>query len=217
MFLRSAGLTVLILFGGLLVGLAAGNLLFKVLPGSSVVHPAPLHMVIAALPALAGFLAAGAFWGIQMGKLARSNNRRRMAWAGMLGFAPVTILLALGLGIAEPYLVANMRLSIHRVFTVLFVPSAFLIAGVSAWAVGWGLNDAALARSLFWRVGLSAAGAFLVVNLLMEAFGWVVGAPGAAERATMVVVMGLGNLAAAFVAGGLMGQMLSGAFQPEPS
>jgi hypothetical protein len=59
------------------------------------------------------------------------------------------------------------------------------------------LRDNALAWSLFWRVGLAAGGAFQAVNLIMQAAGWVVGAPGAAERATMLTVMGLGNIGAA--------------------
>ena len=81
--------------------------------------------------------------------------------------------------------------------------------GVSAWAIGRGLRDNALAWSLFWRVGLAAGGAFLAVNLIMQAAGWVVGAPGAAERATMLTVMGLGNIGAALGGGGVMGQLLA--------
>ena len=38
------------------------------------------------------------------------------------------------------------------------------------------------------RVGLTAGLAFLAVNLGMEALGWQVGGPGAAERATMLTV-----------------------------
>jgi hypothetical protein len=43
----------------------------------------------------------------------------------------------------------------------------------------------------------------------MEALGWVVGAPGAAARATMVVVMSLGNLGAALSGGALLGYLLT--------
>ena len=45
--------------------------------------------------------------------------------------------------------------------------------------------------------------AFFVADILMDLAGWRVGAPGAAERATMLTVMMVGNLAAA-VAGGAM-------------
>lgn len=207
---RSAIMTVLTLFGGIAVGLFLGELVFHLLPGSSVDHPAPMHMTIGAIPALIGFLAGGAAWGIQMGRLVRATEMRRLAWAGLLGFGPITLALVLGLTLVEPPLVARFGVStgIHRIFTLLFVPSAFLIAGVSAWAFGRGMRDNTLAFSLFWRVGLAAAGTFLAINLIMEAFGWVVGAPGAGNRATMLTVMGLGNLGAALVGGGVMGRVL---------
>jgi hypothetical protein len=101
------------------------------------------------------------------------------------------------------------RLPIHRAFTLLFVPTAFLIAGVGGWALGRGLRDMALAWRLWWGAGLAAGAAFLVVNLVMESAGWVVGAPGADERATMLVVMFSGNLAAALAAGAVIGRALA--------
>jgi hypothetical protein len=86
-----------------------------------------------------------------------------------------------------------------------------LIGGVSAWAIGRGLHDSKLARSLFWRVGLAAGLTFLAVNLTLESLGWVVGGPGAAERATMVTVLALGDLSAALVGGAVMGLKLAAA------
>lgn len=193
------------------MGLAAGSLTFELIPGSSVENVKLGHAAIAAVPALIGFLAGGAAWGIAMGRIAGSHNLRRMAWAGLLGFAPITISLAVGLSLAEPPLVANYGPStgIHHIFTLLFAPTAFLIAGISAWAIGRGIRDNALAMSLLWRIGLAAGGTFLVINLIMEASGWVVGGPGAAERATMLTVLAVGNLGAAVVGGGLLGWHLS--------
>ena len=210
--IRSAFLTLLTLFGGLLVGLVLGDVLFKILPGSNLESPAPMHITIAAIPALAGFLAGGAAWGVAMGRLTGAADIRRMAWAGLLGFGPITLTLAIGLSLAEPRLVANFGATtgIHRIFTLLFVPAAFLIAGTSAWALGRGLRDSGLAVFLFWRVGLTAGLTFLLINLGMEAAGWVVGAPGAAERATMVTVLAAGNLGAALTGGGVMGWFLTG-------
>lgn len=207
--LRGALLTVLTLFGGLLIGLIAGDLVFRLIPGSSVEDVRLGHAAIAAIPAMIGFLAGGAAWGVQMGRLADSEETRRMAAAGLLGFGPITISLALGLGIAEPTLVSRLDQPIHRIFTLLFVPSAFLIAGISSWALGKGLRDNKLAWSLFWRVGLAAAVVFLLVNLTLESLGWVVGASGAAERATMVTVLALGNISAALVGGGCLGRLLA--------
>ncbi len=210
--LRGAFLTVLTLFGGLLAGLALGDLVFHLIPGSSLEDVKLGHAAIAAIPALAGFLAGGAAWGVQMGKLAGNTETRRLSMAGMLGFAPVTILLAAGLGLAEPVIVGYLGARgqpIHRVFTLLFVPSAFIIAGVSAWAMGRGLDRPKLGRSLFWQVGLTAALTFLVVNLTMESLGWVIGAPNAAARATMLTVLALGNITAAVTAGAVMGWKLT--------
>jgi hypothetical protein len=214
--LAGASRTVLTLFGGLLGGLLLGDLTFRLIPGSSVDDVRLGHAAIAAIPALAGFLAGGAAWGRQMATIAGVRPSRRMALAGMLGFAPVTILLAAGLGVAEPFIVTSLAiLPIHRTFTLLFVPSAFLIAAVSSFAVAIGLRDAVLARSLFWRVGVVAGLTFLLINLLMEALGWVVGAPGAAERATMIVVMSLGNLGAALSGGAVLGYLLTARYSPD--
>lgn len=210
--LRGAVLTVLTLFGGLLIGLVLGDLVFHVLPGHSLENPSLAHMAIAALPALAGFLAGGAAWGVSMGRMASAPDTRRMALAGMLGFAPITIVLAIGLSFVETLAGTGFlaRLPIHRLFTILFVPAAFLIAGVSAWAIGKGLRVPKLARSLFWQVGLAASSTFLLVNLGLESLGWVVGGPGAAERATMVTVLTLGNICAALVGGAVLGWKLAG-------
>ncbi len=205
-FLQGAFLTVLTLFGGLAIGFLLGTTLYNVLPGSTIENPLPMHITLAALPALVGFLAGGAAWGIGMGRLAGATETRRLAFAGMAGFGPAVLIVALFLSVIEPPLLANFGSStgIHRIFTLVFVPSAFLIAGISAWAIGRGLRKNALAASLFWRVGLAGGVSFLLINLIMEASGWVVGAPGAGERFTMLTVMGLGNVGAAFVGGGVM-------------
>jgi len=211
--LRGANFTVLALFGGLLIGLVLGDITFRLIPSSSITDVKLGHAAIAAIPALIGFLAGGAVWGILMGRLAGNSDTHRMALAGLLGFGPITILLAAVLGVAEPALVgyfAGVGQPIHRVFTLLFVPSTFLIAGVSAWTEGKGLRDRKLAWKLFWQVGLTAAATFLTVNLIMESLGWVVGAPGAGERATMVTVLALGNIAAALMGGAVMGWKLTG-------
>lgn len=209
--LVAGALSAFTLFGGTLLGIALGSVVFDSLQGHSIASPAPAHILVAAVPALLGFLAGGAAWGILMGRLAGAHDRKRMALAGMLGFGPITILLAAGLNLLEPLFVQLLgaQLPIHRLFTLLFVPSAFLIAGVSAYAIGIGLKDPLRARQLFWRVGLAAALAFLCVNVVMELLGYQVGAPGAGERATMLTVMLSGNFAAALVGGAVMSRTLA--------
>ena len=210
--LQGAALTVVTLFGGLLLGLALGVIVFHNLPGHSLENPSPAHTAIAAFPALIGFLAGGAAWGVSLIRIKPAPDMRRMALAGLLGFGPITITLAVGLGILETLAGSSLlsQIPIHRLFTLLFVPATFLIAGISSWAIGRGYKNTALAWRLFWQVGLAAAATFLAVNLTMEAFGLVVGAPGAAQRATMVTVLISGNVSAALVSGGVLGLILAG-------
>lgn len=209
--LSGAGITVLALLGGTVLGVAIGNAVFHLLPGHSIMNPDPRHVIAAALPATAGFLIGSAVWGIWMGRLANSRETKRMALAGALGFAPITLVLGLVLTALEPIAVEQLGdvFPIHRLFTLFFVPMAFLIAGTSAYALGIGLRDKPLARKLFWRVGPAGGAAFLFVNLVMEMSGWVVGAPGAGERATMVTVLFCGVLAAAVVGGAVLGMILT--------
>jgi hypothetical protein len=67
---------------------------------------------------VAGFLAGSALWGLLMGGLATAKEPRRMALAGMLGFAPITLTLAILLRLLEsvavrqlgaPHLIAPAR------------------------------------------------------------------------------------------------------------
>lgn len=203
--------TALSLVGGLLFGIVVGNLVFNLMPGHSFVNPSPVAIAVAAIPALAGMFLGGAVWGVWMGRFAQAGSWRRMALAGGLGFAPISIGLGIALQVIEPIALREYGdwLPLHRLFTVLFVPTAFLIAGVSAGSIGLGLMNRPLAWRLLWQVGLVAALAFLMVNLLMESSGWVVGAPRAAERFTMLTVMSVSNLGAALAGGAVLGVRLA--------
>ena len=99
--LQGAVFTVVALFGGLLLGLALGVIVFHNLPGHSLENPSPAHTAVAAFPALVGFLAGGAAWGVSLTRIKPAPDTRRMALAGLLGFGPITITLAVGLGIVE--------------------------------------------------------------------------------------------------------------------
>jgi hypothetical protein len=206
-------LTVVALLGGVALGIAFGSVTFNLLPGHSQASPAPAHMAVAVAPALGAFLLGSALWGMWIGRLVGHSDRGRLARAGMLGFAPITLGLIFLLQFLEPIAVGSFagQLPIHRIFTLFFVPTAFLIAGVGAWAVGRTVSSAAAARDLFWQVGVAAALAFLVVNLLMEALGWQVGGPNAAARATMLTVMFAGNAGAALAGGAWLGWRLHAA------
>jgi len=200
-----AFLTALALVGGLIVGFMVGSVTFPVLEGRV---SEPLAYTLAALVASAGTLSGSALWGVGMSRLAGFPASWRVAWAGILGFLPITLLLSIGLQAAEP-IVFRINLPVHRLFTVLFVPSAFLVAGASSLALGWALGWGRAAPKLALRVGLTAALAFLAINLGMEALGWQVGGPGAEERATMLTVLFVSNLGAALAGGAVLGLTLA--------
>jgi hypothetical protein len=200
-----AALTVLALVGGLMGGLIGGSFIYHGLIERA---PDPLTYTLAALTFGAGIFGGSALWGVSMARLARSPATRRAAWASVIGFVPIAVLLNFGLLTIEPIAV-RANLPVHRLFTVLFVPTAFLIAGASSLALGWALGWGRAAFGLALRIGLTAALAFLAVNLGMEALGWQIGAPGAEERGTMITVLLVSNLGAALVGGATLGMMLS--------
>jgi hypothetical protein len=201
----SAALTVLALVGGLMASFMVGSVTSQALQGRV---SSSLTYTLAALVSSASMVGAGALWGVGMARLARVPAARRAAWASSLGFVPITALLAVGLAAAEP-IVFRANLPVHRLFTMLFVPSAGLIAGTSSLALGWALGWGRAAPALALRVGFTAALAFLVVDFGMEALGWQVGGPGAAERATMLTVLFAGNLGAALAGGAMLGMTLA--------
>ena len=59
------------------------------------------------------------------------------------------------------------------------------------------------------RIGVSSGSVSPAVNLGMEALGWQVGGPGAAERATMLTVLFVSNLGAALASGAMLGMTLA--------
>lgn len=200
------------LFGGLLVGFAI----------AIAVSNLPMHIpnqtlnFISMMLLLSILFFAGAAWGFAIAKIFSSENKRRMIWAGALSFSPALLLAGLMLATLERAIVERGQgpdLPVYIVFTILFVPAAFFIAGAGGLALGLAERNLRLGLRLAAGAGLSAALGFLLINLLMDALGWRVGAPGAAERATMLTVMMTGNLAAALAGGGILGYQLSRYFQ----
>lgn len=203
----SAFATAFILVAGIIAGGALGTILNERLPG----HPTDLvNIFLSAIPTLGGVLTGGAVWGWTISRITRAGDQKRMAWAGAIGFGPTIILIALALTFFENLIVEQgqgPQLPIHNVFTLLFVPAAAIIAGVGGMALGIGARVARPSR-LALLCALGGGVAFLVVNLVMDALGWRVGAPNAAERATMLVTAFFGNFAAALVGGGVIGKTL---------
>ncbi|CAG0946582.1 hypothetical protein ANRL1_03113 [Anaerolineae bacterium] len=197
------------LIGGLFVAFLLGSLVHGGLPG---------HMEenaktgVSALVALVFVIAAGALWGRAITRITRAGDQKRMMWAGALGFGPTVIAVGIVLTMLEVAIVergGGPALPIHTVFTLLFTPAAFVIATMGGLAIGIAMKDAQLMVRLALSSGLAAGVTFLVVDLLMDAVGYRVGAPGAAERFTMLTVMFLGNLAASLTGGAAIGYMLA--------
>lgn len=215
--IRSGLVTALCLSGGMLLGLLAGI----AVSGLPMHVPEQTRNLLSALPVLAIMGAAGAMWGSAMGRLTGAGNTRRMSWAGGLSFAPSVILTGLMLAGLEVIVVENSRgpdLPVHQVFTLLFVPAVFLVAGTGAFALGLAAGGWRLALKLLFSSGAAGGLAFLLVNVGMDALGWRVGAPGAAERATMLTVMMAGSLGASLAGGAAVGALLSrGAHEISPA
>ena len=203
--IRGAVITAVTLFGGILAGFIFVEIVSSFAPNTDF-DELPISIVLAVMAMhISGQVVGGAIWGIAMGRLAGMRDRRRFARAGLLGFVPVTAVMMLGLGVLEQIILGMANVPIHLVFTGLFVPAAAVIASVTSWTFGRELRDSALARRLFWRAGLAAGLAFLLVVLGMDVAGWVVGAPGARARSTMITVTLIGTLAASLGGGFIVG------------
>ncbi|MDP9203336.1 MAG: hypothetical protein M3P26_15595 [Gemmatimonadota bacterium] len=196
------------LFGGFFVGMA-----FSLVVGSP--NPGAFHMtrnVLAGVIAVACMIAASTAWARDLARRMGTADLRHAGWAGALSFGPVALAVGLTLTWLEQRIVergAGPAPPIHIVYGMLFIPASFVVASVSAWILGVGLRlSASEQRRLTLATGLAAAGAYLVVYLVMELAGWQVGAPGAAQRATMLVVTALGCLAAALAGGAALGTVL---------
>jgi len=207
--LRSAMATGIFLFGGLLLGFLVGFGLSGLpmhLPGST-------QTLLSAAVVLSIVMVSSAGWGRAMAHLAGLGEERRMAWAGALSFGPAMVLAGFALVSLEVAIVergAGPSLPVHRIFTLLFVPAVFLVSGVGGLALGLAQGNWRLAWRCALGSGLAGSIAFLIINLVMDQLGWRVGAPGAAQRMTMLTVMMTGNLGAALAGGATLGVLLGG-------
>lgn len=202
---KGAFITAGSLFGGIFIGIIAGSL----------VHGVPTHLsegtrvALASVPATGGFMLGGALWGKALSRYTPGVDKRKMTVAGGLGFGLTVIAMALLLSLGELLLVQQGKgpdLPIYVIYTFLFAPTAFIVSGVGSFAIGAVITGMRRAMGIGLRSGLAGGLAFLVVNTFMEALGWQVGAPGAAARATMVIVTILGSIAAALTGGAVLGR-----------
>jgi hypothetical protein len=104
---------------------------------------------------------------------------------------------------------------VHILFGVTFMLGTGAVTGGTGAAIGAVRKDWRLALKLLGVGFLTGAGIFLVVAFLMDlVFGYRVGAPGAEQRGTMLIVMALGIWAAALVGTGVFSKILFGIPKP---
>ena len=199
----------------LLVGVFALSGLVPLSHAMEAVVPVILLVVL-----LAGFCAAGALWGRSLARLTGAPNARRVAWASGLAFGPLTLTALLVLGQVEQIFVERHLVRgapIHVVFAIAFSVAAFAVSAGVALAGGWAARGWRFGlQSALWA-GLAGGAAFLLADVAQDALGRRVGGPGAEATATMLTVAFLGNIIAAFAAGGVMGWRMpapSAAAQP---
>jgi len=198
---RGAARSLLCLPPSLAAAFAAAGALGRVAPELQQRAGPPLFLAVVLLCAGAG----GAAWGRALGG---------RALGAALGYGLTAPLALWGLTAAESALLMRAQecatFPMHVVFGVLFA-SATLVVVLGA-VLG-------LARDARLAVRCAAAGAlaFVLVDVAMDLAGWRVGGPNAEARLTMLVVLGVGLMAATVVAGGLAGRALGAAAQPRSS
>jgi hypothetical protein len=209
--IAAAAITARDLLGGIVIAVALGSLADAL--------PLPLvpRRVIDAVVALSVTLAAGRLWGKDMARLAHAPDPTVEGKLTALSVGPAIIAAGAVLAAIEPVAVAQATragYSIHFVYSVLFVPTAGIVAAVAAFALGVGIEGRRFATRLAANAGVVALVAFLAIDLLMYALGWQVGAPNAGRRATMLVVTLLSASAAAVAGGAAIGAMLRPSVTP---
>ena len=159
--------------------------------------------IVAGIIVLGAAIGGGAQFGRVMARLAGAAEPRRLAWAGGLGYGPVTIAMGVLLGVLEPVAV-RAAAPLHVVFALMFAPAAGLVVAVVSVAFGIALRSGRLAAELALKAGAAAGLAFLAADLIQDLLGRRVGGPDAAATATMVTVTVVGCVAAAAAGGAVM-------------
>lgn len=204
-----AWVTALYLLGGIAAGLGAALPISEIpTPG----HPHVARNVVSGVVLLAVVIATSWLWGRTIAARTGCAEPRSFGKRAAASFAPTFMAVATALGVLEPVFAgagAAHGYPIHVVFGMLFVPATFLVASITTFALRFSRAEWRTALQLALAVGGAAAMAFLAVIVAMDTIGWRVGAPGAAERATMLVVSLTGTLAAALAAGAVLGRGLT--------
>jgi len=151
-------------------------------------------------------LLGGSLWGRALARISGYANARSLMITNTLSFGPSIILVALGLGLFERILVeqGQANMPIHILFEILFTAGTFVVTALNGIANGIALRNARSAARLALFSGAAGALGFLIPTLLLDLAGRRVGAPGAANTATMITNMLTGLVFAAATAGAVL-------------
>jgi len=194
-----ASTTVGYLVGGIVVAIAVGSAIDALITH----HWFLGGRILAGSAALTIFFGAARSWGRRMAELTGGDRERAGRQAALFVGIPL-IVVGGGLAPLEPVAVriaAGWGLPIHAAYLGLFVPATFIVAALGSFGLGRGLRDNQFGLRLASGAAPAAAVAFLFIASLMYVLGWRIGEPGAARRATMLVVSALSVAAAALAAG----------------
>ena len=164
----------------------------------------------------------GAAWAAAIARRAFAPAvRRRAAIGAGLGFGATTPVALWGLSTAESALLLRAQdgavFRMHVVFGVIFPLAAFVVVLGAVGGLALGLRLGRAGARLALRCALAAWAAFALVALLMDRAGWRIGGPNAEARLTMLVVLGVGLVAATLVGGLTLGRSLPSSSAPSVS
>lgn len=163
-------------------------------------------------------LAGGVGFGWTLARLTIYAPPRRLMIAGGLGFGLLFTATVLTLNMAEAFAVSSAnQIPMHVLFALLFNGGMFFTSALHGLAYGLALKSGRAMWQLAFASGVGGVLGFALVNLTLDLFGMRVGAPGAAERATMMVTMLTGNLVGAFGGGAALGYFFARYVSTKPS
>ena len=207
--LRVAALSLLLLPTSVVLTFAITGALGAYAPAFQARLGPPLFWATAFVCAGAG----GAVWARLVARRTRpAAATRRTSALAALGFGATVPVALWGLSTAETALLLRAQegavFRMHLVFAAIFPLAAFVVVfgAVGGLAAGMRLERGAVRVAL--RCAAVAWGAFLLVDLGMDLAGWRVGGPNAEARFTMLVVLGVGLVAATIAGGFALGRSL---------
>ncbi len=151
-------------------------------------------------------LIGGALFGRTLSRLTHYADERRLMISGGLGFAIPFTTVVFALNMAEAIVTAGkISMPLHILFAILFNGGMFIIALCHGLVYGIALKNSRAMIQLALSSGVGGVLGFGLVNLVMDTMGLRVGGPNAAQTATMLTTMILGNLVGAFTGGAALG------------